>query len=58
MVLTQKEIDKKLRDFEDRIYACETVEDFKNIRKELLAYIEENDLTMEQLTLLTESGVC
>lgn len=58
MVLTQKEIDKKLRDFEDRIYTCETVEDFKNIRKELLAYIEENDLTMEQLTLLTESGVC
>lgn len=56
MVLSQREIDKKLREFQYRIYECETVEEAQKISEEVTKYIEENDLTMEQLKLLTESG--
>ncbi len=55
--MTDDEIRNALKGFEEEIFFhCETIEEAREIRRRLDAFINENNVTMEQLVEFTNSG--
>ncbi len=54
--MTEKEIQAKLREFEDEIFECGSKEQALDIRRRLDLFEKENNVTFEQLQTFTQSG--
>jgi hypothetical protein len=55
--MSGEEIRNTLKEFEEEIFfRCGTIEKAREIRRRLDAFIDENNVTLEQLVEFTDSG--